>query len=76
MEFSAWYMINIEKEEGLIRQSDAAMFMNVTRQSIKQRINCGSLKSFEYIDENKVKHTFLSLKELKNEKIKKGIKKD
>lgn len=76
MEFSAWYIINAEQQEGLIHQSDAAMFLDVKRQSIKSRINCGSLKTYEYIDKNNVKHIFLSLKEIKNEKIKKGIKKD
>ena len=74
IEFSAWYTIQNEKEEGLLCQADAAEFLGVTRQTIKSRVNCGSLKSIEYKNKN-IRRIYLSLKELKTEKIKRGNKK-
>lgn len=60
--FSNWFMENWEKTEGLICQADAAKLLDITRQSIKTRIKTGSLKAYEYIDENKKKALMSALK--------------
>lgn len=73
-EFAAWYIETSEKEHGLICQSDAALFLGIKKQSINTRIKTGSLKTIEYIDENNKKHIYLSLNDIKNEKIKRVIK--
>lgn len=74
MDFASWYITQIEKEEGLLNQTDAASFLEVTKQTINARINCGSLKTIEY-REKEIRRIYLSLKELKTEKIKRGNKK-
>lgn len=71
-DFAKWYTGESEKENGLICQADAALFLGVKRQSIKTRINSGTLRTIEFIDENNKKHTYLSLNDIKNEKIKRG----
>ena len=70
--FSNWFMENWEKTEGLICQADAAKLLDITRQSIKTRIKTGSLKAYEYIDENKKKSTYVSLKDIAKLKLKRG----
>lgn len=69
-DFAKWYSEQNEKEHGLICQADAAMFLEIRRQSINSRINSGSLRTIEYIDKNNKKHVYLSLNDVKTEKIK------
>jgi len=70
--FARWFMDTWEKTEGLICQADAARLLGVKPQSITSRINCGSLKTYEYEDENGKRHKYIRLNDIGLTKIKKG----
>lgn len=61
-----------EKEEGLIRPKEASELLNITKQAIYDRMSCGSLTTYEYIDRSGKITNFISLKEIKNISVKKN----
>lgn len=69
--FAKWFMDTWEKTNGIICQADAAKLLGITRQSIRTRINTGSITAYEYEEGNK-KQTYVSLKEIAMLKLKKG----
>lgn len=69
--FSKWFMDTWDKTGGIICQTDAAELLGITRQSIKTRINTGSLTAYEY-NEGEKKKIYVSLKEIAMIKLKKG----
>lgn len=70
--FSKWFLDTWAATGGIICQADAAELLGVQRQSIRTRINSGSITAYEYTDEEGKKKTYVSLKEIAMLKLKKG----
>ncbi|MBQ8755427.1 MAG: hypothetical protein IJZ19_10380 [Lentisphaeria bacterium] len=67
--FAKWFLDTWEETKGIITQSDAARLLGVKRQTIKTRINTGTIKEYEYIDENGKKKSYVSLDQIGKIKI-------